>query len=48
MQDALTTIQTLDTLWPEPWQHFVLGLMFGALLGLVIFGVAILTGRVKF
>lgn len=47
MQDALTNLQSLDNLWPEPWQHFVLGLMFGSLLGLGIFGVALLKGKVK-
>lgn len=47
MQDTLITLQSLDTLWPEPWQHFILGLMFGSLLGLGIFGVAFLMGKVK-
>lgn len=38
----------LDNLWPEPWQHFVLGMEAGAAIGLLIFTGAALMGKVKF
>lgn len=43
----MTILFQLDKLWPEPWQHFILGMEVGAGIGLLIFVVAFLTGRVK-
>jgi hypothetical protein len=37
-----------DKLWPEPWQHFVLGLECGAAIGLIFAVFMFLMGKIKF
>lgn len=38
----------LDKYWPEPWQHFILGMESGAAIGLLVFVGAFLMGKVRF
>ena len=37
----------LDNLWPHHWQHFTLGCLTGALIGLIWLAWAFKTGRIK-
>lgn len=47
MEELIETFKSLDNLWPQHWQHFTLGCLFGAILGVLWLIWAFKTGKIK-